>query len=148
NHKICLISPISPITRITISILLLLTLAPQSSGHAQTFSETIAQAQQTLLEIQTLIDSIQERNSTGKPTSEWKPLFDVKSLTNWKRTDFCGGGEVKVEPSFRNGPPAITIAMGDSLSGFNWTGANLPKTRYEIALEFMKIDGNDFVCGL
>jgi hypothetical protein len=140
--------PICPISLIKKSSFILLILALQRPVAAQSFSDTIAQAQQTLLEIQTLIDSIQERNSTGKPTTEWKSLFDGKSLANWKKTDFGGGGEVKVEQSFHSGPPAITVGMGDSLSGFNWTGGDLPRTRYEIYLEAMKIDGNDFVCGL
>jgi len=77
----------------------------------------------------------------------WKPLFDGRSLAGWKRTGFAGGGEVRVEPSFRDGGPAIVVAAGASLSGFNWTG-EAPRTDYEISLEAMKIEGNDFMCGL
>jgi hypothetical protein len=85
----------------------------------------------------------------GKAAEEkgWKPLFDGKSLEGWKPTEFAGGGEVRVEKSFRGGPPAIVVKMGATLSGFHWTG-EVPKTNYEIALEAMKIDGNDFMCGL
>src|SRR5205823_2277761 len=79
---------------------------------------------------------------------EWKDLFDGKALGNWKKTDFGGGGEVKVEKSFRNGPPAIVVQMGATLSGFNWTGKDIPKTNYEVSLECMRIEGGDFVCGL
>ncbi len=77
----------------------------------------------------------------------WKPLFDGRSLAGWKRTPFAGGGEVRVEQSFRDGPPAIVVGAGERLSGFNWTG-DAPKTNYEISLEALKIEGNDFMCGL
>ncbi len=77
----------------------------------------------------------------------WKPLFDGKTLAGWKRTEFAAGGEVRVEKSFRNGPAAIVVDAGESLSGFNWTG-EVPKTNYEIELETLKIQGEDFMCGL
>jgi len=77
----------------------------------------------------------------------WKPLFDGQTLGNWKRTEYAGGGAVHVEKSFRGGPPAIVVDAGENLSGFNWT-KEAPKTNYEISLEAMKIQGNDFMCGL
>ena len=77
----------------------------------------------------------------------WKPLWDGKSLDGWKRTAFAGGGEVRVDKSFGGGAPAIVVEAGDTLSGFNWT-RDAPKTNYEIALEALKIEGNDFMCGL
>jgi hypothetical protein len=77
----------------------------------------------------------------------WKPLFDGKSLAGWKKTGFAGGGEVRVEKAFRKGPPAIVLDAGAALSGFNWTG-EAPRTNYEIALEAMKLQGEDFMCGL
>lgn len=76
----------------------------------------------------------------------WVPLFDGESLAGWKRTEFAGGGEVKVEKAFK-GAPAIVVGMGERLSGFNWT-KEAPKTNYEISLEAMKIDGRDFMCAL
>lgn len=77
----------------------------------------------------------------------WKPLFDGESLAGWKRTEFAGGGEVRVEKSFKGGPAAIVVDAGENLSGFNWT-KDAPKTNYEITLEALKIQGNDFMCGL
>lgn len=77
----------------------------------------------------------------------WDPLWDGKSLKGWKRTPFSGGGEVKIDPNFRGGAAAIITEAGSTLSGFNWTG-DAPRTNYEISLEFMKITGNDFACGL
>jgi hypothetical protein len=77
----------------------------------------------------------------------WKPLFDGKSLENWKRTAFSGGGKVRVEPSFRGGPAAVVVEAGNGLSGFHWT-RDVPRTNYEVTLETMKIQGNDFMCGL
>lgn len=76
----------------------------------------------------------------------WKPLWDGKTLNGWKRTDFAGGGEVKVDPAFKGGP-AILLEAGAHLSGLQWT-KEVPKMNYEIALETMKVKGSDFMCGL
>lgn len=73
----------------------------------------------------------------------WKPFFNGKDLTGWTETKFGGAGEPVVEEG------RIIISMGASLSGVNWTNsAALPKVNYEIELEAMKVDGNDFFCGL
>lgn len=73
----------------------------------------------------------------------WKPLFNGKDLTGWTETKFGGAGE----PTVENGN--LIIAMGAGLSGVNWTNAAaIPKINYEIELEAMKLDGNDFFCGL
>lgn len=72
----------------------------------------------------------------------WTSLFDGKSLRGWAVTDFAGHGEVKVEEG--------RILLGSGImTGVNWTNeAALPKLNYEIALEAMRVEGNDFFCGL
>lgn len=85
--------------------------------------------------------------ATKSASGGWQALFDGQSLAGWKRTDFGGGGAVRVEKSFRGGPPALVVEMGAALSGFNWTNT-VPKTNYELSLEALKVDGNDFMCGL
>jgi hypothetical protein len=91
------------------------------------------------------------RPSAQKPLDRaadgWKALFDGKSLAGWKRTDFAGGGEVRVERKFRGGDPAIVVEAGSTLSGLNYTG-QVPRTDYEVALEALKIEGSDFLLGL
>jgi hypothetical protein len=129
--------------------------AGSSAAAAQNTASIITRAHATLNEIDRLIDAIAARKSRSSavdgPTDvqggAWKSLFDGKTLNGWTRTDFGGGGEVHVEPAFRGGPAAIVVDMGASLSGFNWTG-EVPRTNYEIALEALKIDGSDFLCGL
>lgn len=81
-----------------------------------------------------------------KPEPDWKPLFDGKSLAGWVRTPYTGAGEVRVDPAFR-GAPAIVVQAGQTLSGFHRAG-DVPTTRYEIALEVLKIEGEDFMCAL
>ncbi len=76
-----------------------------------------------------------------------KSLFDGKTLTGWKLTDFAGGGEVRVEPNFKEQGPVIYIDAGQTLSGITFTNKVL-KTNYEITLEALKIQGNDFFVGL
>lgn len=80
---------------------------------------------------------------------EWKSLFDGRTLAGWASSGFEGEGAVKVEPSFRGGAGAIILEKGVTLSGVTWTrGAELPRTNYEITLEAMKLEGEDFFCGL
>ena len=122
-------------------------------ARPQDATATIARAQQTLTEIDRLLDGIQARNGAGgarearTAAGAWKTLFDGRSLAGWKRTEFAGGGEVHVAAAFRGGPPAIIVESGSALSGFNWTG-DVPRTNYEIALDTMKLEGSDFSCGL
>ena len=70
-------------------------------------------------------------------------LFDGKTLEGWKKTNFAGAGEIKVEDG------QLKLEMGDSLTGVTWKDAEkLPKDNYEITLSAMKLKGDDFFCGL
>ena len=71
-----------------------------------------------------------------------EPLFDGKTLTNWKPTKFIGEGAVKVE----NGQ--IILEAGHDLTGITWTGPKLPTTNYEITLQAMRVEGSDFFAGV
>lgn len=73
-------------------------------------------------------------------------LFDGKSLTGWRITEFAGAAEVRVEPNFRAGGPAIILEQG-VMTGITWTN-DLPRMNYEISLEAMRVAGGDFFCGL
>lgn len=72
---------------------------------------------------------------------EWKPLFDGKSLSGWKDTEFARHGKARVE----NG--AIVLEAGQPLSGVNYTGA-FPAINYEIRFEAQKQKGGDFFASL
>ncbi len=83
------------------------------------------------------------QNAPGSPKDEgWQQLFDAKTLGAWQPTSFGGEGRVLVE----NGQ--IILEMGGDLTGITWSGGPLPKMDYEISLEAIKLDGNDFFCGL
>jgi hypothetical protein len=71
-----------------------------------------------------------------------RSLFDGKTLGSWKAVEFGGEGEVKVQDG------AIRVHMGSPISGIHWTGDALPRTNYEFSVEAMKVDGNDFFCGI
>src|SRR5687767_12288501 len=49
--------------------------------------------------------------------SKTKALFDGKTLTGWKKTNFGGEGEVTVEKG------QIVLEMGDPLTGITWQKA-------------------------
>jgi hypothetical protein len=70
-------------------------------------------------------------------------LFDGKSLGNWKATDFSGkAGAITVADG------AIRIAKGEPMSGITWSHEPPARMNYEIELEAMRTEGNDFFCGL
>jgi hypothetical protein len=83
------------------------------------------------------------RAQEAKSDAGWRPLFDGKTLTNWRPTEFGGEGRVTVE----GGEIRMTIGGGD-LTGVTWTGPELPRTNYELALQAMRIDGSDFFAGI
>lgn len=84
---------------------------------------------------------------TAAPVSTAKSLFDGKSLAGWKDSNFAGGGEVRVEPDFKGQGPVIWVDAGQSLSGITFTNP-VPKTDFEVTVEALKIQGNDFFVGL
>ena len=85
--------------------------------------------------------------AAAKPAAAAQSLFDGKTLTGWKDSGFAGAGEVTVEPNFKGQGPVIRIDAGQSLSGLTFTNA-VPKTNFEITLEALKVQGNDFFIGL
>src|SRR4051812_36400369 len=72
----------------------------------------------------------------------WQPLFDGKTLTNWEATKFTAEGPVTIEDG------RIILATGRSITGITWAGPELPKTNYELALQAMRVEGNDFFAGV
>lgn len=77
----------------------------------------------------------------GAEGPQWRPLFDGRSLGDWKPSAFGSEGEVSVADG------VIRIAMGFDLSGITF-GGRFPRHNYEISLEARRVDGHDFFCGL
>jgi hypothetical protein len=73
----------------------------------------------------------------------WQPLFDGKTLRNWQPTKFGGEGPVKVD-----GGRIILETGGGDLTGITWAGSELPTTNYELGLQAMRVEGNDFFAGI
>lgn len=68
-------------------------------------------------------------------------LFDGRTLAGWKVTDFGGQGEVRVEDG------QLILEFGSPMTGVTWQ-RSFPKTDYEVELDAMRVDGDDFFCGL
>lgn len=81
-----------------------------------------------------------KKKVSDKP-SEWKKLFDGKSLANWKVAEVGGEGEVAVEEG------QIIMEPGNPITGITYTGKP-PRTNYEIELDAKLLEGNDFFVGL
>lgn len=87
--------------------------------------------------------------AAGRAAEAWTSLFDGKSAGGWAASGFEAGGAVKMEPKFRGGPGALVIEAGLTLSGVTWQrGSELPRSNYEVEVEAMKLEGDDFFCGL
>lgn len=88
-----------------------------------------------------LLRGLVRRRSHEEIAPAWRALFDGSTLTGWQPTRFGGEGEVAVADG------RIEMAFGYSLTGITYQEV-FPKLDYELELEAIKIDGNDFFCGL
>lgn len=69
--------------------------------------------------------------------AEWKPLFDGKSLGQWKEAAFERRPAVQIDEG------AIVLTAGQPLTGVTWTG-EFPKSGYELRFEAARTLGGDF----
>lgn len=89
------------------------------------------------------VATLQKEPSKAATNAPVVPEEEENFLGDWKLVDFAGHGEVKLKDG------QLLINMGADLSGAAWKNTNnLPKTNYEVELDAMKVDGNDFFCGL
>lgn len=68
-------------------------------------------------------------------------LFDGRTLKGWEITNFGPQGDVYVSGD------KIILGMGDGCTGITWK-EEFPTADYEISLEAMRVEGNDFFCGM
>ena len=80
-------------------------------------------------------------NAGAEVIPGWTNMFDGKTLEGWEKTNFGGEGSISVS----NG--AIVMNWGDVMTGITWKN-EFPVVDYEVSLEAMKIQGNDFFCAL
>ncbi|MBS3769865.1 MAG: DUF1080 domain-containing protein [Bacteroidales bacterium] len=73
----------------------------------------------------------------------WRPLFNGRTLDGWQITNFGPQGPVRIDES----EGKIILGMGDGCTGVTWQ-REFPEENYEIALDAMRVKGNDFFCGL
>jgi len=68
-------------------------------------------------------------------------LFDGKTLQGWKITPWTYRGPVEVQDS------TILLGIGHECTGVTWT-QGFPRMNYQVDLDAMRVDGNDFFCGM
>jgi hypothetical protein len=68
-------------------------------------------------------------------------IFDGKSLDGWEITNFGPQGPVYVSGG------DLILGMGDGCTGVTWK-RDFPTINYEVSLDAMKLEGNDFFCGM
>lgn len=86
--------------------------------------------------------------AAAKPKAEKKDpnvisMFDGKKLGKWKSVQFGGEGEV-----FITDDGNLQFDFGALMTGVVWGEKPPATTNYEISLEVMKLQGNDFFLGL
>jgi hypothetical protein len=114
------------------------TALPQTRCGSASLSADDAQGKKAA----TALKTETQNSKNTKPTSaDWRPLFDGKTLNGWKITDFAGTGKVEVESG------QIMLHEGAILTGVNCTN-EIAKTNFEVELEAMKVQGQDFFCCL
>lgn len=78
------------------------------------------------------------------PVGEAKPLLNKKDLDGWESVEFGGEGDV-----FINEDGHLELGFGAIMTGAKWSDEKTPAvSNYEIELDAMRLDGNDFFCGL
>jgi hypothetical protein len=68
-------------------------------------------------------------------------IFDGKSLQGWEITNFGPQGPVYISDG------EIILGMGDGCTGITWK-RDFPTINYEVSLDAMRVEGNDFFCGM
>jgi hypothetical protein len=86
------------------------------------------------------IRGAQQPGKGEKDKAKWKSLFDGKSLTGWKATNFGGEGDVAV----RDG--TVVMEQGNDMTGITYTRGDFPRVDYEVTLEGKRVAGSDFFC--
>jgi len=71
----------------------------------------------------------------------WEYLFDGKTLTGWEVPDWGGSGKVYVKDG------VVHMAQGETGTGITYA-KDIPREDYEIELDAMRVEDNDFFCGL
>jgi hypothetical protein len=88
------------------------------------------------------IAPIAAEGQSEQGSQKWRSLFDGETMKDWKKTNYGGEGDVQVTKG------QILMEFGYSMSGVTYTGKALSKTNYEIRVDAVKLDGNDFFCGM
>jgi hypothetical protein len=84
--------------------------------------------------------------ATTKPAAaanDWEWLTDGKTMAGWKVPKFGGDGKVYVKDG------DFHMEAGDMCTGITYADGNtLPREDYELELEAMRVEGDDFFAGL
>lgn len=68
-------------------------------------------------------------------------LFDGTEMGQWVAAKYEEGGKVELKDGM------IVMDKGNDMTGIRWTGP-IMRMNYELTLEAMRIEGEDFFCGL
>ena len=113
---------------------------------AATESAVIPAAEEKIEEDKPETDPVPE-SEPADPVKEKDPdkfvLFNGKDLGDWEKTQFGGEGDV-----FVNEDGNLEFGFGAVITGVNWEGEVPATSNYEISLDAMKLDGNDFFLAL
>lgn len=85
-------------------------------------------------------EEAEKKPAKDKPKEPaWISLFDGKSMTNWKATNYGGEGEITIKEK------QLMFAFGETLTGVHYIGKKaFPTMGYEIEVQAKLLEGDDF----
>jgi hypothetical protein len=76
------------------------------------------------------------RSAPSEKATDWRPMFDGKTLTGWKEGQFSARGKVSVEDG--------QVVLGNGyITGITWTGS-FPTSNFEVRYQAQRRSGSDF----
>ncbi len=85
--------------------------------------------------------SVEKAGEAPEVTENELVLFDGKDMNQWVPAEYVEAGKVELKAGM------IVMEKGNDMTGIKWTGP-LMRMNYELTLEAMRIEGEDFFCGL
>jgi hypothetical protein len=123
---------------LAVGVLVLLALATGCASRNSSSTAAASPAKPATNQPATRPMSAPVRDTSIAPGTQ--QLFDGKTLSGWRISDFAGSGPVRVQDG------KLMLEMG-TMTGVTYTNP-IPTMNYEISVDAMRVEGTDFFCGL
>ena len=87
-------------------------------------------------------EAVTELGELKVPTTSWQHLLNGRDMTGWTDAELTGRKPCWVASR------RLYVPCGDDLSGVVYKAGEIPAWDYEVTVQGMRAEGNDFFCGL